>query len=307
MKNIKFLAIPLAVFSLYSHAATVVQSQVSLTNLHYELADLRQTDSIAPSIFSMPLQYEENYQNMMARKDGDYNPPTSYLPITLFSDVSVRVKSDDGTVQAIRDGLDQRGSLSIDQSVFENQGMGVVYPLPYSNDLNNEFSIINQSYWEISPYTSLKISGVFSIDQSMNGELLTNLPGLQSDNDAAVKSSIYSYVSVGVYYKPDGFDYEISADYDKLEMTSGQIIKSSGVADYVEGSGGVAEKEFILNFANNSPDSMRFRIFAGMGSSSYAISVNSVVPEPSTYALMLLGIGGLAAAVRRQQRRATKH
>lgn len=307
MKNIKFLAIPLAAFSLYSHAATVVQSQVSLTNLNYELVDLRQTDSITPSIVSMPLQYEENYQNMMARKDGDYNPPTSYLPITLFSDVSVRVQSDDGTVQAIRDGLDQRGSLSIDQSVFENQGMGAVYPLPYSNDLSNQFSIINQSYWEISPYTSLTISGLFSIDQSMDGELLTNLPGLQSNNDAAVKSSIYSYASIGVYYKPDGLDYEISADFDKLEMTSGQIIKSFGVADYVEGSGGVVEKEFILNFVNDGPDSMRFRIFTGMGSSSYAISVNSVVPEPSTYALMLLGLGGLAAAVRRQQRWATKH
>lgn len=70
-------------------------------------------------------------------------------------------------------------------------------------------------------------------------------------------------------------------------------------------SGGYQPGADVISFTNSSFDSIRF---AGTGDHAALIdnlgfSVNGVVPEPATWAMMLVGLGGLGAAMRSRRTR----
>jgi hypothetical protein len=301
MRVITAAGIALAFTAFQVHADVidpVVQTQVSLTGLNYTLTDLRPYDLYAPKL------------NLLSNGNGSYLTATDtatrtgdsiYLEGNLFTSENGRAETPyEGVTLAVKNGRDLSSSVAYGQSTFEGLSAGFFVPANRPGSMGSVANVYTYSSWKLSPYTSLTITGTLSIDQSINGENLVGLAGLQAASDR----SLILAGSAGTGLSINGIDGDFTKVLSSawISVNPGQVVTSAGVTDYAAGNSAHLTKSFSLSVENTTGDYLTLFLSGSTQASFNARVIDSVVPEPGTWALMALGLGLLAWRVRASRR-----
>lgn len=206
---------------------------------------------------------------------------------------------------------------------------------PYHRSLNT--SVLHYETWTLSAQSSVTLSGTVVLKAQVDGHLIEDdiysfKEVIKAGNHFSsfdMGSDGYLDLSAGSVFDIDFFALDAETGY--LTPIEGAVVTNAVNTDVpwrldvdqrVYASGGLptegVQGEVVIPFqvtlVNTGDTEATYKMQASLGAYSntqvyawnYGPQVPSI-PEPSTYALMLLGLGGLAAAVRRQQRQATTH
>lgn len=293
MRVIKMAGVGLAFVAFQGHAAPVFQNQVSLTNLGYTVTDLRPYDLYAPKL---TLASNEDGTYVIATDLATRTGESILVPGNLFSAESGQAQTADGVAHATKSGLDQTATITLDQSAFENVNGVFFNPALHMNSLGSATGTGAYSNWTLSPYTRLTISGTLSLDQTVDGQALVSLAGLQEAADRLLTLSTTSQASLSIS-KVEGLN-STTLDSTYLYVTSGQLVNGTGVTDLAQGSYAHQTKSFTLTVENNSAQTLLLNISGGVHSSVNGTLTDAAIPEPGTWALMALGLGLMTWRVR---------
>jgi len=198
------------------------------------------------------------------------------------------------------------GTISVQASAFDlnnnaiqraflgsySAGLGVTNP--NENGSSNSHTIDNQGQYDF-------VILVFNQAVNIQSAVLTpfSIAGQTPDNDATV-----SFASLaGAYTSPVPTPLVLNnsnAIWQALTANAWSINGSSGAS--VFNSAGNFGNVWLIGAAAPNPD----RTYDGFKLSSIVVNTRTAVPEPSTWAMMLLGFAGVGLATRRARRSVLK-
>lgn len=312
-----------------SHAVQGTSS-AALTNISYSLEDITGGGSANPSL---TINYGGNVDQRVFVSHGPpvlFNPNANVLVWSLGGNNISALASEEKTFSADK----VLGTRTLENVGFAAIGDGAVsvgstlYAETSPFDRNSVTDITHFEQWTLSGQTKMTLSGSIVLEASVDAsQLPADLSGYWNSLNVSINHSYPEYItSTGsVDLKTFaalnlGF-YELNSDGSRTNIelpVSGNSIDSNWQFSINAQQTAYASGErptnqltnslvipFEVTLINAGTDAAVFGMNASLLTTA-GITVNAI-PEPSTYALMLLGLGGLAAAVRRRQRRATTH
>lgn len=167
------------------------------------------------------------------------------------------------------------------------------------------------------PCTYGYVSGAIACQGYYGGNLITGATGsatTQAENDA-INLLLTNAVSQGPGYTPpyslaydsvlgslSGLNGSATLDFGSLNL-SGFTILGAHFGNNIDGDANNITAFWLLDLGNTTTNTIT--LANGQGSSNAQIFSTGMpaVPEPATWAMMLLGFGGIGAAMRRSPRK----
>lgn len=296
-----------------SAASYVAEGSASLTGLSYRLIDLDPTDGIAPWL-RIDSQSSMAIGNVL--NSGD--PTVVSVSGHPFSGAVGSVRSEDGSAQAaITPSVISAATwLSDDnfsvgtESVHRLAGVEFPYIYDEQGDLVGDWFALS-----LSPQTALIIEGQAVVSASVDTRILSGTPFMGSLVDEQAYLDVGQWSSVTLiltggspWEAPETF----SSVYDRYATAS---VSAWAVAEGTDfGSDMYSDSQALaIGYYNGSADTIGLALDVGVRSETSAYrfarwtpppvdpGTPPAVPEASTQALMLLGLGGLVMAVRRRR------
>jgi hypothetical protein len=294
-------------FANTAHAdnSTLVSVQASISGFSYKLIDLDTNDGIDPSISFNTSGIVRIIPNYSYDQYEIYtNTISPNTPITQTDPSATATASSDGW----------KASASLDQSTLLNgfdPSSKTFQSFSYS--IYSESGVASTNYElfngiTLGANTAIVITGVGSISGSLDSDklnsILNNIDGVQN-----------SYSSLSMYAA-------LNVSLTATSAESGSIIinnNSSSTFDmspaWDAGNQYDATRAFLVSYSNYSQSAVDLGFSAGVGVSTYAsawidlsdpstlppVISPPAIPEPSTYALMGLGLVGITLASRRRR------
>ncbi|NBD19113.1 PEP-CTERM sorting domain-containing protein [Aquabacterium fontiphilum] len=281
-----------ALFILTASSGVFASSAVALkttVDVSYTLQDLNLRDSIAPKL-SFPNQRARLAVGDAAGAQYTGNPWESYMVSHIPTSGTTAISDEADAARLVRRGGFTETSVSFSdaqlsaaiQSVNSAGPGGVEYGRArISRAAVYEYEGGLASF-TLSPYTSVTFSLNISQELSLDQSLIKTLAG----GTAGITVDLISNLG-GPY----------------LYMTS-HVFSASGTvqSETPRYAFDLANTTFtsLFSFQNNSDYEQAFQ-FPLIQTSSIVLNITPV-PEPSTYGLMLLGLGGIAVAARQRRR-----
>lgn len=298
-----------------SAASYVAEASATLTGLTYRLIDLDPADGITPwARFDTGTTVLVGY----ARGDG-LESASSILSGTPFTATSGSVRSLDGGTEA-QAGAGQmavRTSLSAESFV-----VGEALPIrrataEYPNIFDDQGEIVGNWFaLELSPHTAIVIEGEATASAIVDTRLLSGTTFMNSliEQQQILDVSAYVYAGIGLTGSYDGDVPETFSSaysrYDGANVFAGVLEDGSFITEpYLESM----TRSIAVGHFNGSDEvaTLSMDIFVRSDVASYQYmpwtpppvdpGTPPAVPEASTQALMLLGLGGLALVARRRR------
>lgn len=312
-----------------SHAVQGASS-AALTNFSYSLEDITVDSSANPSL---SINYGGNVDQRVLVSHGPpvlFNPNANVLIWSLGGNNISALASDEKTFSADK----VLGTQTLENVGFAAFGNGVVsagstlYAETSPFDRNSVTDVTHFEQWTLSGQTKMTLSGSIVLEASVDAsQLPADLSGYWNSVKVGVNQSYPEYITstgsvdLRTFASLNLGFYALNGDGSRTNIelpVSGNSINSNWQFSIDAKQTAYASGErpsnqltnslvipFEVTLINAGTDAAVFGMDASLLTTA-GITVNAI-PEPSTYALMLLGLGGLAAAVRRQQRRATTH
>ena len=333
MRSLKLVTTLCSLFacSSFAHAAVpVISASATVANFGYRLIDLNPDDDVTPWIKFDNSGTSELYVSV---KDDDYKTiedvRTFDEDARLFGDYSASLTSADGVASASIGPSEHGSSIQIDaprligslQSTVDRENSLINSSTGSSYYLRSDFSGMERlpNYagfigFVLSPNTAVVLEGTANYHLNADWDALNS--SVYPSSDGWEDTGIYYSYNSSIRVNTGGWAYAEWAD-KSFPFPGEEYYDTDSGSNYVDiydRSKRTIEKSeyFSLKIENNTDlESMKY-----YGVSTHVSLVSSVhasktyvpaIPEPSTLALTLLGLGGLATAVRRQQRRATTH
>lgn len=329
------LALSALLLSLASsvHAADVpspVTGSASITGLSYHLVNLDPSDGITPWI-----QFQNGtYVGLGSAVYTGYD----YLPIgsgssattdahtstgDIFTAPGANYVSGSGEVNAsygpagtsvtMRVNADQYsnlggvGAFDPSHAIYNSSLLGVsgmaygsnFYPLLGVNVPNPTG---NETSFTLSPHTLLVIDGQMQSNAAVDLTTLKNGPLLDGISAGSYTLNVTSVAASAVVLTDangNGVDQALNTAFGYQTRDQTGV-----VVDAANPPTSASQSPFSVKFSNDSADAVKGGLLIGSGVASMSQFSITAVPEFSTWALMGLGLIGVAVAARRQERRA---
>lgn len=296
------------------HAAPLVASSTaSITGLSYRLVDLDLTDGITPWIQFNP----GNTANLYAVT----NPYIEYISFSegdagTLGNYSASLSSSDGAITALIAPETQLASVQVDSALMaSNAVIDDTYDFKFSRTEFNYWT--GSSYWTgnwdydtgerrgftLSANTAVVFEGNYAFETSLDvGALKASIySDAEGWGEVYIRSETDSLLQVQI------FSDDHPEKWVKFEDSDTQINwLSSGNTDALFSASKTGD--FSLRFENLSSTNVIANFSAGLemelqgSATAYSpFPSTPAIPEPSTSALMLLGLGVLSAAARRHK------
>lgn len=309
------LLIATAAATMSAHADTsAITGSASLTGLSYHLVDLDPNDGVTPWITFDSSSFVgagsavitvDALNNTLINAD----PHTS--PGDIFSSVPGSYQSPNGAVSFTYGPTGASAAVNIsganlgqlqggDQPMYTISGLaGTTYGSQYMSDFGASIPTSGDVSFTLSPNTMLVIDGQVQASLSVD---LTQIPQgsalLQGVQAGQYTAHAMSFIGAGA-----GF-VSVTGEVLTSQITMlsvAQDLDASGVSwAGSPASDSSALTPFELTFTNDSTDAKSAGFVAGAGVLA-GVSFDAVpVPESGTWALMALGLLGVAGAVRRR-------
>ena len=318
MRIRKLAAVSLSVFlgtaSLTAAHAAMLEASINVTGLTFRLIDLAPDDGVAPS-----LVLQSNYLGL-SNGLGDAQIVREWHDGGVFSTQSWQLSSDNGLVQASYAPGSISGSVSVNPADVVNVGNS------FSAEVVHGFGADPYAEWTpsdwaftLSANTALVIEADVSTQYSIDHAAFQNSAEAQTlaEAEQGMQVTLGDHASMSIWINADGWGSSdpLNAPEDFLA----QYARDSQYGEYsnaiVLGSGeGLNSRSgsLVAGIANgtDADTQLRFLFSASVGAVFETFSKNPVtevpvIPEPSTWALMGLGLVGVAAATRRRARTAS--
>lgn len=328
--NAKIVVLTAAVFFLSGVHASQGQSTAQINDFSYKLESLSASSSVLPSL---TINYGGQTDQRVRINHGPYNffnPNDNVLVWSLGGNNTSVLGAQEKFFAADK----VLGTRVLEDVGFASVGNGNIgagsnlyaEPSPFNRDSSTNLTHFEE--WTLSGNTKLTISGSILLDASVDAR---QLPGNLYDYWRSVKtgqnSSYAEYLTstgsvdiettanlnMNIYRKDStGTKTSVSLPFMNDALNSnGQLSVRAKQTAYASGQRPDAglTNTFVLPFelvlVNEGSTSATFGMEASLMTTAWT-TVNPI-PEPSTYALMLLGLAGVGAAARRQRRIVATH
>lgn len=146
--------------------------------------------------------------------------------------------------------------------------------------------------------------GCLSVGQSFSGRFAvdSSILGVDGLNRSAAIYDFFLPFGNAIYSNgPDNLTLRGFRNPAIGAAAPGFLIQGGQVVDWFGGVYGSADVPFIDMFGSPSVSRNRFRAYDGPTAAYGTLAIAAAVPEPETYAMMAIGLGALAYAVRRRR------
>jgi hypothetical protein len=296
-------AITMAAFStclsLSAHAADLYSS-AEISGLTYRLIDLDPNDGIAPSItFNSTIQLSTN------NLDGSESYSGSLLPTAVLTSTNAGAMA-----SASPSSLSAASSLNASEALSQLDPAAGGYQ--YAS-VDHAASITSYDLWwtsstiTLSANTAIQITGLASLS---GGNNLTSLRDALSALPHITSSSVSGFATSTISLSLNKSTYESVSDV--LTLSKGQFASFAFQGIWTDGrEDPLTSKAFSLYYGNASDTEEELSLDLQIASDVF-VNVNAdfndstniptpTIPEPSTYALMGLGLVGITLASRRRR------
>lgn len=313
----------LALFAISSaQAATALQADVQVTQLSYSLRDLRPSDGISP-LLGVSGSYDSYSPGNIAESIYFVTGNSSYGTLVdqstasnrlgkLFGNENLQSNLEGDLASASWTGRNARATLNVDGQELSKQDYRMEedswsWPVFAGAPIVSAYVSAPRQYLLLSSHSEVAFSGQYTVSASVDAsELIGHTNGL----------GLRASASAGAHFQvlpPTWGDvdlFEITQQDTGADVETYQDIGPDGLLP-----GGLTFDQKSSSFntivRNNSDQDMYFEVFFGLGVSGNVsltplpvvtppITFPPQVPEPSSWALMLMGLGAIGVARRRR-------
>ena len=309
------LSVLMGAFAHLPAQAAMAEASMAITGFTYRLIDLTPDDGVAAS-----LTFHPTNKLILGYTAGDYELVRESHEGELFSGQAAQLNAPSGTAQVSYSNGAFHGSVAVNPENVQQLGN------QYTASLTQYFGADMYSDWTpddwaltLSANTALVIEAQVATSYSVDHEAFQNSAYAQSlaDSELALSLTSSSYASMTIWGKDESWQYSdlFNAPEEFLAQCSRSSVYSEEPSLVAMGSGdgfAAGAGTLVIGIANGNDFAadLRFMFTAEVSTVFSTASTNPVIevpviPEPSTWALMGLGLLGVAAASRRQARLAS--
>lgn len=291
------LSLP-AFCSLAATAPAFLQSSATVGNLSYTLKDLNLLDFKKPSLTLTTDPKGPQEATLYAGSYSQAGDPSSIKVASQpFDSVSKSLAGPDLTV-ASKTG----NSVSAQTNLFLPTVAGALQNATSSTNLAMA-SVGSSSYWTLGAYSQVTIQGNLTVKIDLDASKLptAGVPGrgsLSVNTSASVGLSELGFD--GNFYFITGDQVMSGSGWNTVSSVYYQNNNGTSSVSTPGATSGTLTKNFTLTLANKTSKATQFTF--GANNQSTVNWYLQPIPEPSTYALMALGLGLMAWRVRATRR-----
>lgn len=305
-----------------AQAATALQADVQVTQLSYSLRDLKPSDGVSP-LLGVSGSYDYYSPGNIAESmyfvtsGGSYGTVVDHATSSnrlgkLFSNENIKADLEDSVASASWVGRSAQASLNVDGQELSKQNYrleqdGSSWPVFAGAPMISAYVNAPRQYLLLSSHSEVAFSGQYTVSASVDASELvghTNGLGLRATASAGARFQVLPPTWGDIDF------FEMVQQDTGVELQTYQDVGPDGLLP-----GGVVVDQKSSTFStivrNHSDHDMYFEVSFGLGVSGNVsltpmpvvtppVTIPSQVPEPSSWALMLIGMGSIGMIRRRR-------